>query len=57
MWKDPVVEEVRAIRDEYARRFDYDLDKICADLRRQQDEAAREVVTLPPKRLAKNDAA
>ena len=57
MWKDPVVEEVRAIRDEYARSFDYDLGKICKDLRRQQAEAAEEVVTLPPKRLVKNDAA
>ena len=57
MWKDPVVEDVRAIRDEYARSFDYDLGKICKDLRRQQAEAAREVVTLPPKKSMKSDAA
>ena len=57
MWKDPVVEEVRAVRDEYSRRFDYDLGKICKDLRRQQEEAESDVVTLPPKRLVKNDAA
>ena len=57
MWKDPVVEDVRAIRDEYARSLDYDLGKICEDLRRQQAEDAREVVTLPPKRLIKSDAA
>ena len=62
MWKDPVVEDVRAIRDEYARRFDYDLGKICEDLRKQQFERqqsgdAREIVTLPPKRLIKSDVA
>ncbi len=57
MWNDPVVEDVRAIRDEYARSFDYDLGKICEDLRRQQAEAAREVVTLPPKKLVKSNAA
>ncbi len=57
MWKDPVVEDVRRIRDEYARSFDYDLGKICEDLRRQQAEAATEVVTLPPKRLSKSEAA
>ena len=57
MWKDPVVEDVRAVRDEYARSFDYDLGKICEDLRRQQAEAKREVVTLPPKKWIKNDAA
>ena len=39
------------------RSLDYDLGKICEDLRRQQAEAANEVVTLPPKRLIKNDAA
>ncbi len=57
MWKDPVVEDVRAIRDGYARGFDYDLGKICEDLRRQQAEAESEVVTLPPKRLIKSNAA
>jgi hypothetical protein len=62
MWKDPVVEDVRAIRDEYARKFDYDLGRICEDLRRQQSVRqqsgdAREIVTLPPKRLIKSDAA
>jgi hypothetical protein len=31
MWKDPIVEEVRAIRDENARRFGYDLDAIFKD--------------------------
>ncbi len=57
MWKDPVVEEVRRIRDEYARSFEYDLGKICEDLRRQQAESGRKVVTLPPKKVVKNDAA
>lgn len=34
MWIDPIVEETRRIRDEHARRFDYDLAAICADLKR-----------------------
>ena len=57
MWKDPVVEEVRKIRDDYARSFDYDLGRICEDLRKQQAESGRETITLPPKKLVKNDAA
>ncbi len=57
MWKDPVVEDVRAIRDEYARSFDYDLGKICEDLRSQQAKTESEVVTLLPKRLIKSTAA
>ena len=26
MWRDPIVEEVRRVRDEYARRLNYDLE-------------------------------
>lgn len=32
---DPIIEEVRKYRDEHARRFNYDLDMICEDLRSQ----------------------
>jgi len=48
-WEDEIVEEVRAIRDAYARRFDYDVRAICRDLKRSQDEGNREVVRLPVK--------
>jgi hypothetical protein len=34
---DPIVEEVRRIRDELARAFNYDIHAICADLRKRQD--------------------
>ena len=30
---DPIVEEVRKYRDEHARKFNYNLDLICEDLR------------------------
>ena len=49
MWKDEIVEETRRTREEYAARFDYDLAAICRDLVEQQNHAAREIVTLPPK--------
>jgi hypothetical protein len=52
MWQDPVVEEVRAIRDAYARQFDYDIDAICRDLRAQEASCGHEVVSLPPRRVA-----
>ena len=48
---DPIVEEVRAIRDAYARSFNYDLSAIVADLQARQAEHADLVVTLPPKRI------
>ena len=36
MWKDEVVEEVRRIREAYAKRFDYDLKRIFEDLKKKE---------------------
>lgn len=49
MWKDPVVEEIRKYRDEYACQFSYDLHAICQDIRKKQGQAGRRVVSLSPK--------
>jgi hypothetical protein len=32
MWKDPIIEELQQIREEYAKQFNYDLRAIFADL-------------------------
>lgn len=53
MQPDPIVEEVRKIRDAYAKRFNYDLDEICRDLQEKQRLGKRRVVSLPPKRSRK----
>ncbi len=50
MIDDPIVAEVRKARDEYARRFDYDLDAICKDLQEKQSQSGRKVVSFLPKR-------
>ena len=50
---DPIVEEVRKVRDEHAARFNYDLDTIFDDFERSQKELGLPLVTLPPKRIAK----
>ena len=50
MIDDPIVAEVRKARDEYARRFNYDLDAICKDLQQKQAQSGRKVVSFPPKR-------
>ncbi len=55
MQPDPIVEEVRRIRDAYARSFNYDLDAICSDLQEKQKRGKRRVVSLPPKRPRKVD--
>lgn len=36
MTEDPIVQEVRRIRQEHAARFDYDLKAIFADLKRTE---------------------
>ena len=40
-------EEIRAIRHKLAAQFDNDLNRIVADLQRQQEESGREYITLP----------
>jgi hypothetical protein len=44
---DAIVDEVRQAREDYARRFDFDLDAMCRDLRAKQQSADTHVVTLP----------
>ena len=41
MWKDPIVEEVRKIREKHAAKFKYDLDAICRDLKEQERKSGR----------------
>jgi hypothetical protein len=45
--RDEIVEEVRKAREEYARKFNFDLDAICADLQRREKLSGRPVVLLP----------
>jgi hypothetical protein len=50
MWKDPIVEEVRKVRDDHAASLDYDLGRIFQDLKEREQQSGRKVVSLPPKR-------
>lgn len=49
MFKDPIVEEVRAARQKHAAQFNYDLRKIAKDLRNKEQQAGRKSVSFPPK--------
>jgi len=40
MLNDPIVEEVRRVRQEYAKRFNYDLRGLAADLPKPKQEHA-----------------
>ena len=46
---DPVIAEIRAIRDKYAAQFDYDVDAMFRDLRRRQETSGRTYVRYPPR--------
>lgn len=53
MWTDPIVEEIYRLREEYAARFDYDIDAMFGDIQQRQEQErqnGRVYVTLPPKR-------
>jgi len=46
----PIIDEVRRARDEHARKFNYDLAAICADIRKHQEKCGHPVVTLKQRR-------
>ena len=48
-WRDPIVEEIHAIREAHAAEFDYDLDRMYAALMREADERKRQDGTITPK--------
>jgi hypothetical protein len=46
---DPIIDEIRRFRDDFARRFDYDLHAMCEDLRQKQELRGACVVSYPPR--------
>jgi hypothetical protein len=51
MRNDPIVDEIRRIRQAHTDRFNGDLHAICEDLRRQERESGRQYVSFPPRRV------
>jgi hypothetical protein len=47
---DPIIEEIRRIRDEHAAQFNYDLHAICEDLRKEEELSGRTYIRLPPRK-------
>jgi len=48
---DPIVEEIRKIRDEHAKRFNYNLDEIVRHLQEEEKKSGRTVVNFEPHRI------
>ena len=50
MWTDPIVEEVRALRLQYVKKYKHDFSSIFADLRKNEQLRAKQgwkIVELP----------
>ena len=46
---DPIIAEIRAVREARAARFNYDVRAMFEDLRAMKTTSGREYITLPPK--------
>ena len=49
MWEDPIVEEVRAVRTNFAARFGFDLRAIYNELKRLEKGSDRAFVSYSPR--------
>jgi len=48
MWKDPIIEELHKIREEHAKKFNYDLKAIFEDLKKAQaKDTTRKIIYSP----------
>lgn len=52
MQKDPIVEEIRKIREEHSAKYNHDLRAIYKDLKEQEYTSGRRYVKFPAKRIA-----
>ena len=53
---DPIVDEVRRVRDALAARFNYDLDAIFRDIKEQEKKSGHTFVSLTPPGVPPNQA-
>lgn len=49
MWEDPIVKEVRRIREEHSARFGHDLDRIYQEVKRLEKASGRHYASYPPR--------
>jgi hypothetical protein len=53
---DPIVDEVRRVRDAHAAMFNYDLDAIFQDIKEQEKKSGLKFVSYPPRRTGPSQA-
>jgi hypothetical protein len=53
---DPVLTEIRAVREAYAAKFAGDIKAMLADIQNRQRQGGRKVISRPAKRLSVSQA-
>jgi hypothetical protein len=59
MWNDPIVEEVRRVREDYVARFNFDIAAMLDDIKKREIEAkaqGKKYVSFPPRRVQNTQA-
>ncbi len=51
MCRDEVMDEIRKIREDYGKDFDYDLAAMYRDLKKKEKARGHKVVSLPARRI------
>ena len=57
MRDDPIVEEVRRVREEYAKQFDFDIRAMADDLRKREQQHSDRLVSFPAKPAGRKTSA
>jgi len=52
MWKDPIVEETRKLREQYASKHNHDIDAIFEDIQQRQAKSDKKMVSFPSRKPA-----
>lgn len=55
MKEDPIIEEIRQIREAHAAKFNYDLWAIYKDIKESEKKSTRTYVSYPPKLIQTNE--
>jgi len=50
-YSDPIIDEVRAVRDGIAKEFEYDIENLAEALKVREGRSGRKVVRLPPREV------
>ena len=53
MWKDPIVEETRRLRQQYSSTLNHDIDAIYEDIQRRQAQSTIKIVSFPLRKPSK----